>query len=41
MDVETRGEISLGETIVDFRPWSDAKPNAKAALDVDADRFIN
>lgn len=40
VEVETRGELTLGETIVDFRPWSDAKPNAKVALEVDADKFI-
>lgn len=37
--VETEGELTLGETIVDDRPYSKVEPNAKVAIDVDSNGF--
>jgi inosine-uridine nucleoside N-ribohydrolase len=43
VDVETKGDLTAGQTVVDFwgipTPWGE--PNALVALDVDADRFFD
>jgi purine nucleosidase len=39
LSVETDGNVSVGATIVDNRPLSEAKPNANIAIDVDSSRF--
>ncbi|GAB6189113.1 pyrimidine-specific ribonucleoside hydrolase RihA [Marinitoga arctica] len=36
--VETKGQLTYGETVVDY--WHIEKPNSKWALDVDRDKFI-
>ena len=40
VEVETAGKLTRGETVADFRPWTDAEPNADVALDVDVPRFL-
>jgi pyrimidine-specific ribonucleoside hydrolase len=39
--VETEGEVAVGQTVVDDRPWSKNEPNATVAVDVDRERFLN
>jgi pyrimidine-specific ribonucleoside hydrolase len=41
VDVEIRGEFTAGRTVVDFRGVTGKEPNAKVAVDVDRDRFLN
>lgn len=41
VDVETRGEITRGEAVADFRPFGGITPNAKVCLAVDAARFTD
>jgi inosine-uridine nucleoside N-ribohydrolase len=38
--VETRGEFTLGEMVMDARPWSESKRNARVALCADAQIFV-
>jgi purine nucleosidase len=39
LSIETDGNVGIGATIVDNRPWSKAEPNANIAIDVDSFRF--
>ena len=44
VDVETKGEITYGETIGDLRPGSEGTrrpPNMNVCVDVDSDRFLD
>ena len=40
VDVETRGELTVGKTVVDTRPRSAEKANAYVALDADEPLFV-
>jgi purine nucleosidase len=40
VNVETRGELTRGETVADRRGWEKAERCAKVALGVESDRFI-
>lgn len=40
VDVETKGELSYGQTICDFRNLLKKEPNVEICLDVDAERFV-
>jgi len=40
VDIETKGELTTGETVGDLRPYR-TRGNASVCLEVDADRFIN
>lgn len=40
VDVETRGEFTLGRTVVDFGNVTGKAPNVDVALDVDRERFV-
>jgi pyrimidine-specific ribonucleoside hydrolase len=40
VDVETKGEFTLGRTVVDLGAVTEREPNADVALEVDRDRFI-
>ena len=43
VDVETKGEITYGETVGDLRPGSEGgrrQPNMNVCVDVDSDRFL-
>jgi len=40
VDVETRGEFTLGRTVVDFRGVTGREPTADGAREVDRERFI-
>ncbi|MGE5580095.1 MAG: nucleoside hydrolase [Bacillota bacterium] len=40
VDVETRGEFTLGRTVVDFGGVTGREPNGDVALEVDRERFI-
>lgn len=40
VDVELRGEITAGRTVMDFRGVTGKAPNCRVALKVDRDRFI-
>ena len=40
VDVETRGELTLGRTVMDTRPLPDHEPNAFVAFEADARRFV-
>ena len=40
VDIETRGELTLGRTVMDTRPLPDHEPNAFVAFDADARRFV-
>lgn len=39
--VETRGERTIGQTVMDLRHWSGEKPNARVALRADAQIFAD
>ena len=41
VDVETKSELSYGQTIADFRGQLGKEPNMKICLSVDAERFVN
>jgi inosine-uridine nucleoside N-ribohydrolase len=41
VDVETRGELTLGRTVIDTTDWFDQEPNAFVAFDADAARFVD
>jgi purine nucleosidase len=41
VDVETKSELSYGQTICDFRNNLKKEPNVEICLDVDADRFVD
>ncbi|WP_163971161.1 nucleoside hydrolase [Oceanobacillus halotolerans] len=41
VDVETKGEISYGQTVCDFRNLLGKEPNVEICLDVDHKRFID
>lgn len=41
VDVETRGELTLGETVADFRGRWQKTPNARLALDIDVTGFLD
>lgn len=38
--IETRGERTLGETVIDMRPWRSERSNAHVALCADERRFV-
>jgi pyrimidine-specific ribonucleoside hydrolase len=38
--VETRGQYTVGMTLGDLRPWSEAKPNVTVNTDIDREGFI-
>jgi inosine-uridine nucleoside N-ribohydrolase len=40
VDVETRGELTRGETVADRRGWEKAELCAEVALEVDSKRFL-
>ena len=40
VDIETRGELTLGRTVMDTRPLPDHEANAFVAFDADARRFV-
>lgn len=40
VDVETRGELTRGETVADRRDWEKPERCAEVALGVDSDRFL-
>jgi pyrimidine-specific ribonucleoside hydrolase len=40
VDIETRGEFTLGRTVVDFGGVTGKPPNAQVAVGVDRDRFV-
>jgi len=40
VDVETRGELTVGRTVLDMRPRSTMQPNAHVALDADEPLFV-
>ncbi len=40
VDVETRGELTLGETVIDTNQRSGREPNVHVALDADEPRFV-
>jgi inosine-uridine nucleoside N-ribohydrolase len=40
VDVETHGELTVGETIVDTNHRSQREPNVDIALDADEDKFV-
>jgi inosine-uridine nucleoside N-ribohydrolase len=41
VDVETRGELTLGKTVIDTEAFFGRTPNAFVALDADARRFVD
>ena len=41
VDVETKSELSYGQTIADFRGQVGKEPNMKVCLSVDSERFVN
>jgi inosine-uridine nucleoside N-ribohydrolase len=41
VDVETRGELTIGRTVIDTRGISGLEPNAFVAFDADAPRFVS
>ena len=40
VDVETRGELTVGETVIDTNHRGDGKPNVHVAFDADEARFV-
>ena len=40
IDIECHGKYTSGMTLADKRPWTDAKPNVKANMDLDREEFI-
>ncbi len=40
VDVETKGELTLGETVIDTNQRSGKEPNVEVALDADERRFV-
>jgi inosine-uridine nucleoside N-ribohydrolase len=41
VDVETRGELTIGRTVIDTRGISSLEPNAFVAFDADAPKFVS
>jgi inosine-uridine nucleoside N-ribohydrolase len=41
LDVETRGELTMGRTVIDAEGHFGAEPNAVMAVDADASRFVD
>lgn len=41
VDVETRGEVTRGQTIADRRPWSKMRTNANVCCKIDGERFLS
>lgn len=41
LDVETQGQLTAGETIVDFAGLMNRKPNAKVLMNLDRQRFVD
>ena len=41
LDVETQGQLTAGETVVDFAGLMNRKPNAKVLMDLDRQRFVD
>lgn len=41
VDVETKGEITRGESVADFRPFNGIVPNADVCVSVDSARFVD
>jgi inosine-uridine nucleoside N-ribohydrolase len=41
VDVETRGELTMGRTVIDIRGISGQEPNAFVAFDADAPKFVS
>jgi pyrimidine-specific ribonucleoside hydrolase len=40
VEIETKGSLTLGMTLADLRPWTDARPNVTACLDIDRQAFV-
>ena len=40
VDIELAGTLTRGETVADFRAFSDKKPNVTCALDIDRERYV-
>ncbi len=40
-DVETMGDLTVGETVFDRRQISEGQPNMEVAVDVDADAVMD
>ena len=41
LDVETQGQLTAGETVVDFTGLMNQKPNAKILMDLDRQMFVD
>ena len=41
VDVETRGQLTIGRTVIDTRGISRLEPNAFVAFDADAPKFVS
>ena len=41
VDVELQGELTRGETVADFRSWSDAEKNVTCVLGIDREKYID
>ena len=41
VDVETKGEITRGQTVADRRPWSKIEANMEVCCGIDGDRFLS
>ena len=41
VDVETRGELTMGRTVIDTRGIGGLEPNAFVAFDADARKFVS
>ena len=41
LDVETQGQLTAGETVVDFAGLMNQKPNVKVIMDLDRQRFVD
>jgi pyrimidine-specific ribonucleoside hydrolase len=40
VDIETKGSLTLGMTLAELRPWTEAVPNVTACLDIDREAFV-
>ena len=41
LDVETQGQLTAGETVIDFAGLMNQKPNVKVIMDLDRQRFVD
>ena len=41
LDVETQGQLTAGEMVVDFAGLMNQKPNAKVLMNLDRQRFVD